>query len=78
MVAFTLVDSDSDGHITVKEFAEIITSALKTVTVCSKIIQGKVVQLSTNIRQAPWCFVITTLVLRVINKISAINIVDSA
>lgn len=50
MVAFTLVDSDSDGFITQNEFKELVTAALKTVTVCSKLVQAKVLHLSTDVR----------------------------
>jgi len=51
MVAFTLVDSDSDGFITQEEFKELVTAALKTVTVCSKLIQAKVLHLNTHVRE---------------------------
>jgi len=50
MVAFTLVDSDSDGFITQEEFKELVTAALKTVAVCSKLIQAKVLHLNTHVR----------------------------
>ena len=50
MVAFTLVDSDSDGFITQEEFKELVSAALKTVAVCSKLIQSKVLHLNTYVR----------------------------
>lgn len=50
MVAFTLLDGDSDGYITLTEFRELIAAALKAVAVCSKLAQGKVLHLGTNLR----------------------------
>lgn len=50
MVAFTLVDSDSDGFITAAEFTELITSSLKVVAVCSTIVQNKILQLGSSLR----------------------------
>jgi hypothetical protein len=50
MVAFTLLDGDSDGYITLFEFRELVAAALKAVAVCSKLAQRKVLHLGTNLR----------------------------
>ncbi len=43
MVAFTVVDRDSDGYISAEEFLEMIHSVLLIISNCSKMVMQKVV-----------------------------------
>jgi Ca2+-binding EF-hand superfamily protein len=51
MVAFTLADEDSDGFLTFHDFCTLIKSVLTVISVCSKLIAGKISTLNVTLAE---------------------------
>lgn len=51
MVAFTLADEDSDGFLSFHDFCTLIKSVLTVISVCSKLIEGKISALGVTLAE---------------------------
>ena len=49
MVAFTILDEDSDGFINYDQLCTLIHSVLSIIAVCSKLVNNKIVAIGTNV-----------------------------
>jgi Ca2+-binding EF-hand superfamily protein len=70
MVAFTVMDADSDGLITPTELLEIVHSALIAISVCSRMVADKVILLGASLSELAEA--------AAIEAISALNVDDTA
>lgn len=51
MVAFTILDDDSDGFINYDQLCVLIRSVLSIIAVCSKLVNNKIVAMGTNVEE---------------------------